>query len=637
MPPVKKSPLAFLRKLPFTLSLVVINIISFAIAWILAGTLHGPEWTSTLLRMGAQFNPLTLDKEFYRIFTHLFLHGGIIHLLANMYALIYVGYAMEIRVGTKKLAWVFFVSAMTAGLSSLYWNLFTISIGTSGAISGLFGFYLVYNIFFSGKRVMPMLILLVHFAVFAGINLVFPQQLHADYAAMYGGVITGIIIGFFSFSAGPRAVIRRVKLEYALIPILVLLYLMLPGYQVRYFKFFQQVVAAEDTTRHLIKEKLTDDDMRKFIRNYHHWDEILSRLDKQPNLPGDLASDTFKLRKYIALRKQENLLKKMVVQREAYVYLDSIDKLHEIMRKFMDLEYGLWSRIQPVARMDSSLESRMVKVFYDRDGKEKAQGPAAYYRLGIKDSLGRWNGPVREYDGEGRLRMKGNYKRNKRDGVFLYYSAEGICVEAGRYLDGIRFGKWQHFHSNGAISAEIFYNNGYFVSSVWDSTGTQLVVDGNGRETQLYPDDIVKVEGEYRHGLKEGTWYGRYSNGDMYFEEHYNQGRLVTGQSRDPAGQTFVYDESSLFPFPEGGYKKFQEYLKAETKKFNSDELGHVKLSFRITKEGSLTDLTVDQGATVRLDAKARSIILNGPRWQPARLHGHEPVDEWAFVQVEFY
>jgi antitoxin component YwqK of YwqJK toxin-antitoxin module len=327
----------------------------------------------------------------------------------------------------------------------------------------------------------------------------------------------------------------------------------------------------------------------------------------------------------------------LVVQQEAYVYLDSVDRLQETMRKYMDLDYALWSRIKPASLSDSLLESRLVQVLYDSNGREIVDGRVAYSRLGIRDSLGRWDGPVREYDRDGRLTVKGHYRRNKRDGVFLFYSPDGVCVEAGRYLDGKKFGKWQTFHSNGRIASEVFYNNGYFVRSVWDSVGNQLVVDGNGRETQLYPDDVIKVDGEYRHGLKEGTWYGRYRNGDMHYEENFVQGRLISGQARNPAGETFVYDESSLFPIPEGGFERFQTYLKAETKKFKTDDMGHVKLSFRVTRHGTLTDLTVDKGATPALDAKAKEIIVKGPRWRPARRHGYEPIGEWVFVQVEFY
>lgn len=636
MPPASSSPFN-LRKIPFTLSIVLINIFAFLLTWYVSGSMAENSWNITLLRLGAQFAPLTLDMQWYRVITHLFLHGSLLQLAISTYALLYLGNAIEPRTGTRKFAFVYFISGLGSTIASLYLSLFTVGAGTSGVISGLLGFYLIYNIFFPGKSARSMVILLIHFSLFAAVNLLLPEKMQADYPALFGGVTTGIVVGFVTFYDGRRSIITRVKGEYFMLGIFAVLFLLLPGYQVRYFKFFQQVVAAEDTTRYLLKEKLTDDDMRIFIRNYHHWDEILTRLNNQPSLPADLASDTFKLRKYIALRKQENLLKKLVVQREAYAYLDSIDRLQEVMRRYTDLDYGLWSRIKPQPPADSALLAKTARVSYDSTGREVTNGKIAYYRVGVKDSLGRWNGPVREYDPMHQLRFKGTFSRGRRDGVFIFYSPNGRCTEAGRFLDGKKFGKWQTFHSNGTIASEVFYNAGYFVSGVWDSLGNQLVIDGNGREIQVYPDDVVKVDGEYRHGLKDGTWYGRYSNGEMYYEETYNQGVLVAGKSRTPDGRTFLYDESSFYPLPEGGVQKFQEYVKQEVKRFNTDELGHVKLSFRVTSYGSIAELLTEQGASPTLDEKARQILLDGPRWHPARRHGHQPVDEWAQVQIEFY
>ena len=138
--------------------------------------------------------------------------------------------------------------------------------------------------------------------------------------------------------------------------------------------------------------------------------------------------------------------------------------------------------------------------------------------------------------------MKGAYKGNKREGVFIFYSGGNRHTEAGRYVNDKRFGKWETFHENGRLASEVYYNNSYFLQSLYDSVGNQLVVDGNGREVQHYPNGVVATEGEYRHGVKQGYWYGRYPTGEMYYEEIFSGGVLVSGQSRTLDGQTFVYD-----------------------------------------------------------------------------------------------
>src|SRR5687767_11376709 len=120
--PQFSSPLTFLKKVPFTLLMILVNAGVFIFSFVKAGTLSGPQWTLTLLRLGAQFNPLALDGEWYRIFTHMFLHGSILHLAANMAVLAYLGSTMERKVGTKKFAFVYFVSAIASAFSGLYWN-----------------------------------------------------------------------------------------------------------------------------------------------------------------------------------------------------------------------------------------------------------------------------------------------------------------------------------------------------------------------------------------------------------------------------------------------------------------------------------------------------------------------------------
>lgn len=626
----------FVKKIPFTLSLVFVNMVAFVIAFTMADEHEGANWTITLLCFGAQFNPLSLDADPYRIMTHMFLHGSIIHLGVNLYVLLYAGMAMEPTVGTKKFAFIYFVSGIAAAFDSLYWNLFTVGFGASGAIVGVLGFSLVYHIFFPGRSGKSMVILLIHFALFVSVNLFFPEWMYPDLAAQFGGVITGIVMGFFSFAKG-RESISKVTVEYAAIGALAVLYFLMPRDQVRYFRFFRQMVEAEETTKHLVKEKLTDDDMRTFIQNYHHWEDILARLDNQTNLPVALASDTFRLRKYIGLRKQENLFKKQIVQQEAYPYLDSVEYLERIMKQYMDLDYPLWSRVKMAQVARDSSARGMVKVFYDENGVEVPGPPAFSYRVGHRDSTGRWNGLVREYYANGGIRMKGYYKRDIPDGVFLYYSKTHTYQETGRYLDGTRFGKWQSFHPNGILASEVTYNNGRFLHNLWDSLGNPLVVDGNGKDIERYPNGVVRVEGEYRYGVKEGDWYGRYPNGQLYFQEKFNEGRLVSGKSRSVDGKTFVYDESSLYPMPEGGFEKFHAYLKAKTSGVSAVEMGHVKLSFKVSANGVLADLVIQQSASPMLDEKAKEILLEGPRWLPAREHGCRAVDGEGTLLIQFY
>src|SRR4029078_12947868 len=98
-----------------------------------------------------------------------------------------------------------------------------------------------------------------------------------------------------------------------------------------------------------------------------------------------------------------------------------------------------------------------------------------------------------------------------------------------------------------------------------------------------YSNGVIAEEGNYRNGHKQDLWIGHHSNGQLYFEEYYINGRLTKGRSQSPEGKNFVYDESSFFPSPEVGRNEMNAYLLREANKVNTKESGLVRLSFRVT------------------------------------------------------
>ena len=97
-----------------------------------------------MLEHGAMYAPNFLTyKEYYRIFSCMFLHFGFEHLMNNMVTLVVVGKHLEPIVGTAKFLVIYILSGMGGtGLSLLiewYTQDFAISAGASGAIFGLTG------------------------------------------------------------------------------------------------------------------------------------------------------------------------------------------------------------------------------------------------------------------------------------------------------------------------------------------------------------------------------------------------------------------------------------------------------------------------------------------------------------------
>lgn len=617
---------------------MVINGVVFLYCYISIGTFTDPFWIQGLLFRGAEFAPLSLDKEWHRLFTHLFMHGNVMHLLFNLYALFSVGSEVEQITGTKKFLWIYFLGGFTASLASLYFNLFTIGVGASGAIFGLFGFSLVVQIAESRKNDHPVVPIIINFIIFLVVNLLFAKALNADNSAHMGGLAGGLILGVISLF---NASYRTMKVEYLLLPVCVSLFFSLPRYPVTYFKFFQKVLTIEDSTALLFEKKnLSDAEFLKgFKKFYYAWDTAQAMLDALPYLPAELHADTSKLKRYIALRKVEANARINLIEKESYRYMDSIALAQEKMQPYMQLDYSLMM-MRPIKneKQDSLPPSQLerVQVWYNDEWVELPGPPGTYYRIGQRDSLGRWQGAVRDFYKNGSVQMKGVYHDNQRDGIFIYYSDHNTYQSAGRYDHERAVGKWERFHDNGTLMSEEYYIDDYFIKNMWDADGNQLVKDGFGKYEKRYSNGVVAEVGEYKEGRKEGTWYGRHANGSLYFQEFFNNGKLVSGRSRTPDGQTYVYDESSFFPMPEGGNVNLVQYLSKRVKALNSNEHGRVHLIFRVTTSSAITDFDVIKSLNKELDAKAIEFIKEGPKWIPAREHGHLKQTGWGTVSVEF-
>jgi len=627
----------YVKKIPATVFLLLVNIMVFIVSYYQVRTFENPVWLMNLLRMGAQFNPLTLDKEWYRLFTHMFLHADIPHLVFNMYALFSVGSVLEQEIGTTKYSWVYFLSGLGAAMNSLYWNLFTIGVGASGAIFGLFGFSVVLNYFQSREQRLPVMPILINFGVFLFINLAFAKFMHADNAAHMGGLVIGAMLAVFALFQHSY---RMVWAEYFCLPLLMIVFFLLPRFQVSYFRFFEQIRDREEASKNIFtKANQTDDQFLEALgKETAGWDTLLFLLSQQ-RLPEPLHNDTFKIRRYIGWKMKETAYRIKMIERESFIFIDSIDYVGVQLRPYLNLDY-IPPRLKTDAfqnqREDQKHQGESVQVWYDTYWRELKDSTGQFYRIGVRDSVEQWQGQVRDYYGNGTLQMRGSYINNKREGIFIYYSNHSTYESAGRYRDDQRIGKWETFHPNGKLESEAYYRDRYFLKNLWDSTGAKLVSDGDGHVVRRYSNGVIAEEGVYRNGYPEDLWVGYHTNGKKYFEEYFANGRLIKGRSQKENGETYIYDESSLYPRPDKGYKGLYDYLRQEASRVEVDKDYRVKLTFQVTPDGTLTDITTGEGKPRAVNKKAIEILLNGPRWLPAKRHGFIPTDGYASVVLDF-
>lgn len=179
-----------------TYILIIINILVLTLMEMNGGS----QDTEVLIRFGAVVPELIIyGHEFYRLFTAMFIHIGIIHLLANLLSLYILGSRAEKYFGSGLFLVIYFLSGAGASAASV---LFTgsVSAGASGAIFGIMGSMLVYSIM-SGKS----------FGDFSGYFILMFSLVNIgagfavdgiDNAGHIGGFIVGAVIsliyGFFN-------------------------------------------------------------------------------------------------------------------------------------------------------------------------------------------------------------------------------------------------------------------------------------------------------------------------------------------------------------------------------------------------------------------------------------------------------
>lgn len=92
-----------------------------------------------VVRWGADYGPRTLAGQPWRILTSVFLHFGIIHLAANMLALLNAGPIIERLFGSAAFAALYLAAGITGSVASLAVHPLVASAGASGAIFGVYG------------------------------------------------------------------------------------------------------------------------------------------------------------------------------------------------------------------------------------------------------------------------------------------------------------------------------------------------------------------------------------------------------------------------------------------------------------------------------------------------------------------
>ena len=156
-----------------TMAVIAANIIVFAVMSIFGNTLDAQY----MAEHGAMYPPYVAeDGQYWRMFTSMFMHFGLMHILNNMIMLGAVGRIVEIAMGHVRFLIAYIVAGICGSVLSyaimLHNNDYAVSAGASGAIFGMVG-ALVWIVianrgFYEGisrQQVIFMVILMIYYGV----------------------------------------------------------------------------------------------------------------------------------------------------------------------------------------------------------------------------------------------------------------------------------------------------------------------------------------------------------------------------------------------------------------------------------------------------------------------------------------
>ena len=194
-----------------TYGLIAVNLLAF-VAMMASVYPESSPSLKTLIRWGANYGPQTLAGQWWRLFSCVFVHAGILHLFFNLWVLRDLGRLVERFTGNFAFLLLYLFAGTLGSIASLYTHPEVTSVGASGAIFGLLGATLAFVVRCRG--LVPREVLKALWAsgsAFLVFNLAFGVMIPGiDVAAHVGGLVGGFLGGFVvSLSlAEDRSVVR---------------------------------------------------------------------------------------------------------------------------------------------------------------------------------------------------------------------------------------------------------------------------------------------------------------------------------------------------------------------------------------------------------------------------------------------
>lgn len=335
----------------FTPVIVYLNILIFVLM-VLNGVHPIMPTVESLITWGGNLRGITLDGQQWRLLTSVFLHGGLLHLLFNMYALLYIGGLLETKFGKTRYLFAYIITGLFASIASISFYDNIVSVGASGAIFGMYGLFLALLTLKglnipkeSRKNLITSILFFIGYNLFYG----FAKE-GIDNAAHIGGLISGFIIGFAFYPSFKEPKYSK-PISFGIAIILLITVLIIPKVVSNKFGEFNAAMAEfsknEEKALWMNNEDLSFIPEEKIQYYYDKlknesidlWEANLELLDSLSDLPPDLQEKVDVLSDYCRLRIESCKTMQQLLLHERQSDLEELEQINvKIETKLKELE-----------------------------------------------------------------------------------------------------------------------------------------------------------------------------------------------------------------------------------------------------------------------------------------------------------
>lgn len=272
---------------------------------------------------------------------------------------------------------------------------------------------------------------------------------------------------------------------------------------------------------------------------------------------------------------------------------------------------------------------------------QKTESPAALFM-------------VTDFYKDGQKRSVGSSLRvfpTQYEGQYISYFKNGKRKQIATYHEGSLTDTIYNFYPNGELynvmvnrpvpkrADLLIAEPEYYIVTVKDSLGKDLVVNGNG-ECMLYNEDFnyINESGSIRNGLHDGIWTGELKDVRLKYTETYEEGKLISGKSIDDDGTVRIYATANMLAGFKGGTDKFfrtvGKKIRYPMSAVRNKAQGLVPITFTIKEDGTLADFLVIGDADKELAAEVIIAFKTSPLWEPAVKKGKKVKTKFALPMM---